>query len=61
MGLIFLPIMIEARIFIPLILLADVFFGVFSAKGDNIAHFAHVGGAIVGFILIWLTRIISSY
>ena len=53
MGLLFLPIMIEARIFIPLILLADVFFGVFSVKGDNIAHFAHIGGAIVGFILIW--------
>jgi membrane associated rhomboid family serine protease len=53
MGLMFLPIMIEARYFIPLLLLGDIFFGVFSLKGDNIAHFAHVGGAIAGFLLIW--------
>ncbi len=52
MGLMFLPIMIEARIFIPLMLLADMFFGIFSIKGSNIAHFAHIGGAIVGFIII---------
>lgn len=53
MGLMFLPIMIEARIFIPLLLLADVFFGVFRISGDNIGHFAHVGGAIFGFLVIW--------
>jgi len=52
MGLLFLPIMIEARIFIPLLLLYDISFGVFRVN-DGIGHFAHVGGAIVGFILIW--------
>lgn len=55
MGLMFLPIMIESRIFIPLILLYDVSFGVFRV-GDNIGHFAHVGGAIFGFIVIWYMK-----
>ena len=51
MGLMFLPIMVEARYFIPLILLGDIFFGVLG--GTNIGHFAHVGGAIFGFLVIW--------
>ncbi len=55
MGLLFLPIMIEARIFIPLLLVYDISFGVFRVN-DNIGHFAHVGGAIVGFILIWYLK-----
>lgn len=56
LALIFLPIPIEARIFIPIMLLLDMFFGIFSIKGDNIAHFAHIGGAIVGFLLIWTLK-----
>lgn len=52
MGLMFLPIMIESRFFIPLLLLSDVLFGVFKAN-TNIGHFAHVGGAIFGFLVIW--------
>ncbi len=51
MGLIFLPIMIESRIFIPLLILSDVYFGILG--GTNIGHFAHVGGAIFGFLVIW--------
>jgi len=52
MGFLFLPIMVEARIFIPLLLLSDMIFGVFSAN-TNIGHFAHIGGAIFGFLVIW--------
>lgn len=55
MGLLFLPIMIEARIFIPILLLYDISFGVFRVS-DNVGHFAHVGGAIFGFILIWYLK-----
>lgn len=51
MGLLFLPIMIEARIFIPLLLLSDILFGVFRAN-SNVGHFAHIGGAIFGFLII---------
>ena len=50
--LIFLPIPIAAKYFIPVLILGDLFFGVFSIPGDNIAHFAHVGGALIGFIIM---------
>jgi membrane associated rhomboid family serine protease len=50
MGLMFLPIMIEARYFIPLLLIGDMLFGIFGNTG--IGHFAHVGGAIAGFIVM---------
>ena len=50
-GIIFLPIMIEARVLVPLILLSDLIFAFFS--NTNIGHFAHIGGAIFGFLVIW--------
>ncbi|MDO4879780.1 MAG: rhomboid family intramembrane serine protease [Capnocytophaga sp.] len=56
--LIFLPIPIKAKYFIPVLILLDLFSGVtgFSIFGQNIAHFAHIGGAIIGFILMWIWR-----
>lgn len=53
LALIFLPIPIAAKYFIPLIILGDLFFGVTSYSIGNIAHFAHVGGALIGFIIAW--------
>jgi membrane associated rhomboid family serine protease len=56
--LIFLPVPIAAKYFIPVLLLIDLSAGVtgVSIFGQNIAHFAHVGGAVVGFLLLqfWL-------
>ena len=51
--LIFIPYPIAAKYFVPVLLLIDLFSGMtgFSIFGSNIAHFAHVGGAIVGFVL----------
>jgi membrane associated rhomboid family serine protease len=39
---------------VPILLLIDLFSGVtgFSIFGSNVAHFAHIGGAIVGAILM---------
>ena len=53
--LIFLPIPIKAKYFIPALILLDLFSGVtgFSLFGQNIANFAHIGGALFGFIMIW--------
>ncbi|MEO6489667.1 MAG: rhomboid family intramembrane serine protease [Ferruginibacter sp.] len=31
----------------------DVFGGVYRVQGDNIAHFAHVGGALIGFLIVF--------
>ena len=52
--LMFLPIPIKAKYFIPILIALDLFSGVtgVSIFGSNIAHFAHVGGALIGFVLI---------
>ncbi len=56
--LIFLPIPIPAKYFIPALIGLDLFSGVtgFSIFGGGIAHFGHVGGAIIGFLLMWYWR-----
>ncbi|MGJ8731775.1 rhomboid family intramembrane serine protease [Cellulophaga fucicola] len=53
--MIFLPIPIKAKYFIPVLIGIDLFSGVtgYSLFGGGIAHFAHVGGAIFGFIMMW--------
>lgn len=53
--LIFLPIPIKAKYFIPVIIALDLFSGVtgYSIFGQGIAHFAHLGGALFGFIMMW--------
>ncbi len=55
LALIFLPVPIPAKFFIPVLIGIDLFSGVtgFSIFGGGIAHFAHVGGALVGFLLVW--------
>lgn len=55
--MIFLPIPIKAKFFVPAIIAFDLFLGVtgrsFLGGAGNIAHFAHIGGAIVGFLMMW--------
>jgi membrane associated rhomboid family serine protease len=53
LALIFFPVPIAAKYFIPVIILGDLFFGLTSYSIGNVAHFAHVGGAIIGFIIAW--------
>ena len=50
--LIFLPIPIKAKFFIPVMLLLELSLGVGNFEWDNIAHWAHLGGAITGFIIV---------
>lgn len=54
--LLFPPIPIEARILIPGLIILELFLGLGGSIGlggsDGIAHFAHIGGAMVGFILV---------
>lgn len=54
--LIFLPIPVKAKFFIPAILTLETIMGLSGQSifgGANIAHFAHVGGAITGAIIMW--------
>jgi membrane associated rhomboid family serine protease len=54
--IIFLPVPIKAKYLVPIYAVFELFFGIASFKGDNIAHFAHLGGALVGFILIMIWK-----
>ncbi|HYG51772.1 MAG TPA: rhomboid family intramembrane serine protease [Flavobacteriales bacterium] len=50
--LIFFPVPIKAKYLVPFMVLLELFLGVNNFQWDNIAHFAHLGGALFGFILI---------
>jgi rhomboid-like protein len=50
--ILFLPVPIKAKYIIPIYIVLELFLGVAQFSGDSIAHFAHLGGALFGFILI---------
>lgn len=50
--LIFFPFPIKAKYFVPGLMAIDLFLGVSSYNWDSIAHFAHLGGALAGFLLL---------
>lgn len=50
--LLFPPIPIKAKYFVIGYGLIELYAGVANRSGDNVAHFAHLGGIIFGFILI---------
>lgn len=50
MFIMFIPFPIKAKILLPIVIVGSVFLGINNYGG--IAHFAHIGGAIVGYILI---------
>lgn len=50
--LIFPPIPIKAKYLIPLLIVVELFLVKADFSWDNIAHFAHLGGALFGFIIV---------
>ena len=53
--LLFVPVPIKAKYFIPGLIALDLFSGFtgYSIFGGGIAHFAHVGGALFGFLMMY--------
>ena len=49
--LLFPPIALKAKYFVPIMAVAELFFGI-GGISTEIAHFAHLGGAITGILLI---------
>lgn len=47
-----IPVPVKAKWAILGIIALDVFGGVSKTQNDNIAHFAHIGGALVGFLIV---------
>jgi membrane associated rhomboid family serine protease len=50
--MLFIPFPVKAKYFIGIYALMELSLGVVKLPGDNVAHFAHLGGALVGFILV---------
>src|SRR5688572_25458572 len=54
LAILLIPVPVAAKYVIPILLALDLFSGVtgFSLFGGGIAHFAHLGGALIGFLLM---------
>ena len=50
------PIPLKAKYFVSIYALIELYLGVFPNQGDNIAHFAHLGGALSGFLILLYWR-----
>lgn len=46
------PIPIKAKYLMPVLILVELYLGANNFSGDNVAHFAHLGGAIIAFFII---------
>jgi len=59
----FIPVPVKAKYIIPFYILVELFLGVGRFEGDSIAHYAHLGGALIGFILvkIWKDKNTNFY
>lgn len=58
LALMFIPVPIKAKYFVPGLLAIDLFLGfkgnsLFGGGGTGVAHFAHLGGAMVGYFMMW--------
>ncbi len=53
----FLPFPIKAKYMVLIFFILDLALGFHGGEGDTIAHFAHVGGLITGFLIILLWRL----
>jgi membrane associated rhomboid family serine protease len=56
LQLLFPPIPIKAKFLIGGYFLLDLYLSIFQQEGDNVAHLAHVGGAVAGAILVLIWR-----
>jgi len=57
MMILFLPIPIKAKYIVPGYILIEIWSGVGQQSGDNVAHFAHIGGALFGFLVVKFWRL----
>jgi membrane associated rhomboid family serine protease len=53
MFIMFIPIPVKAKFVIPVFVLIDLLGGLGKFGGTNVAHFAHLGGALIGFLLVY--------
>lgn len=54
--ILFIPVPVKAKYIIPVYIVFELSLGVAKIPGDSIAHYAHLGGALLGFILVKLWK-----
>lgn len=52
----FIPIPVKAKYVIPGLMLVDIFGAFAPGKGDNVAHWAHLGGALAGLVIVFIWK-----
>lgn len=52
LALLFFPVPIAAKYFIPVMIALEFYLAIQNYAWNPVAHFAHIGGAIIGFILV---------
>jgi len=57
----FIPVPVKAKYIVPVYIAIELFLGVGKIEGDSVAHFAHLGGALIGYILVKLWRNKNTY
>ena len=57
----FIPIPVKAKYITPVYIVIELFLGVARFQGDSVAHYAHLGGALLGFILVKLWKDNNRY
>ena len=50
--LMFFPVPIKAKYFVPLLIIYELYSGTANMAGDNVAHYAHISGMVIGFIIM---------
>jgi rhomboid-like protein len=53
----FIPVPVKAKYIIPIYIVVELFLGFGRLAGDDVAHFAHIGGALIGFLLVKFWRL----
>lgn len=61
MFIMFIPVPIKAKYIMPVYIVIELFLGVARFQGDSVAHYAHLGGALLGFILVKLWKDKNTY
>lgn len=59
--LMFIPVPIKAKYFVPGYIVFELVMGFGRFQGDSVAHFAHLGGALIGYILVKIWRNKTTY
>lgn len=63
LALLFFPVPVAAKYFIPVMIVLEFYLAIQNYAWNPIAHFAHIGGAIIGFLLVrhWKKNLHTGY